>query len=215
MLSLFGDLSGVDFLINAIAYVLVVILSLTIHEYAHALAAYKCGDSTAKVQGRVTLNPLKHIDPIGLICTAIFGFGWASPVPVNPSNFRNIRKGIAWTSVAGVLSNLILAFLGFGLFKLTLLITINNYFILFIQQMFYFMFLINISLAVFNFLPIYPLDGFKFVESFAKYNNRFIDFMHKYGYLVLLLVLLVFDGLLIKLISFISWPITWFWNLII
>ena len=214
MISFIGSLSGSDFLIVAISYILVVILSLSLHEFAHAFVAYKNGDSTPKLQGRITINPLKHIDPIGLICTACFGFGWASPVQINPSNFRNVKKGIVWTSLAGVFTNIILAFVGYGVFELTLLIKSTNYFILFIQQFFYFMYLINISLAVFNFLPIYPLDGFKFVEAVTKYNNQFVQFMRKYGYIVLLLLIVVFDGLLIKLINIVSYPITMFWKLI-
>ena len=214
MLFFLNDLKGADFLIVAVSYILVIILSLSLHEFAHAFIAYKNGDSTPKIQGRVSMNPFKHIDPIGLICTAFFGFGWASPVQINPSNFRNVKRGIVWTSVAGVITNLILSFIGYGLFELTMLINSTNYFIAFIQQFFYFMYIINVSLAVFNFLPIYPLDGFKFVEALTKYNNKFVQFMYKYGYIVLILLLLVFDNLLFKLINIVSFPIEFFWKLI-
>ena len=110
MLFFMGSYTGMDFIIVSLAYILAVTLALSFHEFAHAYSAYKMGDSTPKLQGRVSLNPFKHIDPIGFICCAMFGFGWAKPVQINQNNFRNIKKGIGWTSVAGVLMNLLLAF---------------------------------------------------------------------------------------------------------
>ena len=116
MLFFLDSYKGTDFLVAALSYIIVIVLSLSLHEFAHAFAAYKSGDNTPKMQGRVSINPLKHIDGIGFICCAFFGFGWAKPVQVNPNNFRNIKKGTGWTSVAGVLMNLLLAFVGCGLY---------------------------------------------------------------------------------------------------
>ena len=214
MLFFLQSFKGTDFLIVALAYIIVIVLSLSLHEFAHGYVAYKCGDQTPKLQGRITLNPLKHMDPVGILCCAFFGFGWAKPVQINPTNFRNIKKGIAWTSVSGVLMNLILGFLGYGLFCLTTLIQSRNFFVLFLQEFFYLLFMLNICLAVFNFLPIYPLDGFKLIEVCTKYNNKYVQFMHKYGNWILLIFIVFFDGLLYKLIDLLSYPIIWFWHLI-
>lgn len=210
--NLSGDSS--QFIIIALANILAVVLALSLHEFAHAFTAYKCGDSTPKLTGRLTLNPLNHMDPIGLVCCAIFRFGWAKPVQINPTNFRNIKKGVILTSIAGVLTNLIFAFISFGLYKLCLLIISTNVLVLFLQYFLYYLFMINLCLAVFNFLPIYPLDGFKLVEVLSKYNNNFVKFMYRYGNLILILLIVFFDSLLIRLISLISYPITWFWSLI-
>lgn len=214
MLFYYNSFKGIDFVVFALAYLLVIILSLSLHEFAHAYSAYKCGDNTPKAMGRVNLNPFRHIDAIGIICCALFGFGWARPVQIQPSNFRNVKKGTVWTSIAGVLTNFILSFLGYGFYCLTGLISINNYFILFLRLFFYAMYFINLSLAIFNFLPIYPLDGFKLVEALTKYDNPYVNFMYKYGNLILVLLIVFFDNILIKLMSLLSYPILWFWSFI-
>ena len=215
MLFYIGRYTGIEFIIFFLAYLIVVIMSLTLHEFAHAFVAYKNGDSTPKMQGRISLNPLKHIDLIGIICCAFFGFGWAKPVEINPSNFRNVKKGTAWTSVAGVIVNLILAFLGYGIYSLLVKFAISNYFMLFLEILFYHMFFLNLCLCVFNLLPIYPLDGFKLVEVFTKYNNAYVQFMYKYGNIILIVFVVFFDNILIKLIELLSYPITWFWTFLI
>ena len=108
MLFFIQNYQGMEFFVVALSYILVVVFSLSMHEFAHAFVAYKCGDPTPKMEGRITLNPLKHIDPIGIICCALFGFGWANPVKINSTQFRNIKKGTIWTSISGVLMNIIL-----------------------------------------------------------------------------------------------------------
>ncbi len=152
---------------SAIAYVIaslfVIFVTLPFHEYAHAFVADKLGDRTARYQGRLTLNPLAHIDYLGALAIILFGFGWARPVPVNANNFKNAKKGMAITAAAGPIMNLILAFVGSFLhfaFANTGVEVLNI-----ISDMSYRFCVINISLAVFNLLPIPPLDGWKVLGS--------------------------------------------------
>ncbi|MBQ8724383.1 MAG: site-2 protease family protein, partial [Oscillospiraceae bacterium] len=101
-----------------VARVMVILLILPLHEYAHAFIARKCGDYTAENSGRLTLNPFAHVDPIGAVLLLLTGFGWAKPVPINPNAMRNPRNGVIWTSLAGPFSNLIVAFIGFILLRI-------------------------------------------------------------------------------------------------
>ena len=105
-----------SFLIEVIAGLIAVVFIFAPHEFAHAFVAYKCGDGTAKMQGRLTLNPLKHMDPTGFLLCAVAGFGWAKPVPIYPSNFRHYRRGLFCTAIAGVVTNYIISFLAYPLF---------------------------------------------------------------------------------------------------
>ena len=214
MLSFLRAYEGTEFISSAIGFLFAIIIALSFHEFAHAFVAYKCGDTTPKMQGRVTLNPLKHIEPIGFLCCALFGFGWAKPVQIQPMNFRNFKKGNGLTSVAGVLMNLLLAFVGCGFYYGLSLVYVDNIFFNMLIQFFYFTYVINICLAVFNILPIYPLDGFKLIENYTKYGNGYVNFMYKYGSLILLGVILVFEDLLSLLIVYVRLPIELFWQLI-
>ena len=146
---------------------LAALIALTVHEFSHGYAAYKLGDPTAKSLGRLTLNPVKHIDPIGALCMVFFRFGWAKPVPINPRYFKKPKRDFALTALAGPLSNLLLAFA----FGLVYLLTVKGFSSVFFESelsyrlavnltLFIYIFhAVNLGLAVFNLIPVPPLDG--------------------------------------------------------
>lgn len=146
---------------------LAALVALTVHEFSHGYAAYKMGDNTAKNLGRLTFNPLKHLDPVGLICMIFFRVGWAKPVPINARNFKNPKWGFALVGIAGPLSNLLLGFLTGGAYLAVLAMTRDVAFeagvlynlvkngVLFLATFFS----VNIGLGIFNLLPIPPFDG--------------------------------------------------------
>ena len=164
-----------------------ILIALTFHEFAHGLAAYAMGDDTAKNAGRLSLDPMKHIDPIGFIMLFIMRFGWAKPVPINENNFRHERLGLFFVSIAGITMNLILALI----FQLILFFTAD------IVQLFAYVYVmrgivwINIMLAAFNLLPIPPLDGSKIIYTFLPRNLRFTFYKYEsYGSIILIILLL-------------------------
>jgi len=169
------------------AFILSVIIAIIMHELAHGFVALKQGDYTAKMQGRLTLNPIKHFDPLGFIMMVLAGFGWAKPVPVNPTYFKKYRKGLFLVSIAGVVTNIALAIVFGLLFRFVLpLLPYDTIFFEFFSYFFLYGTLLNISLAAFNLLPVFPLDGFRIIESFTRYGNKFCTFMRRYGSYVLL-----------------------------
>jgi len=193
------------------AIVAVVLLySLALHELGHALVADRMGDRTARNLGRVTLNPIKHLDPIGTLLLLFVGFGWAKPVPIRPGNFRNYRVGMFWVSIAGILVNLTIAV--FALFILAALgTTLAN-----LPRIFpnaggggdplrYGLFVaaqINVVLAVFNLLPIPPLDGSKILSAFLPASmQRAVWQLERYGFLLVILVITVFRDQVFGLIN--------------
>jgi len=161
------------------------LVALTIHEFAHAFASHKLGDPTPKWQGRLTFNPLAHIDPFGLIMLWLFGFGWGRPVEIDPTYYRNRRKGTMWVSFAGPLSNIITAFVVLCL-QVAVVLTIKNDFLLNLLDM---MFQFNIFLAVFNLLPIPPLDGSKILAGFlpGRLAYKYQMLVGQWGMLILFL----------------------------
>jgi Zn-dependent protease len=166
------------------------IISLTIHEFAHALAADKLGDPTPRHQNRVTLNPLAHLDPIGTLMILLTSFGWGKPVEFDPYNLKNPIRDTALIALAGPLSNLVLA---------TLLSVIIRLGVLPMEWMYsaaYAVLFVNVSLAIFNLIPVYPLDGSKILVAAlpAQTALEYEDFMHRYGFLVLLFLILPLVG---------------------
>ena len=143
---------------------LAVLIALTVHEFCHGYAAYKLGDNTAAMYGRLTLNPLKHLDPVGALCMLFFRFGWAKPVPINPRNFKKPKRDFALSALAGPLSNITLGFI-FGFFYLLsfrLLIGSVGFAATLLYNLTYFLgafHAVNIGLGVFNLIPIPPFDG--------------------------------------------------------
>ena len=177
-----------------IAYVSAILVALSFHEFGHAFVAYKEGDKTAKSLKRLTLKPLNHIDPIGFVCLLIFGFGWAKPVPVDSRNFKHKKLGEFLVSIAGVTVNFILAFLFTGIYCLIYKIGYNflfdgNIIGFALRNYFSFAIIINIGLGRFNLLPIYPLDGFRIIESFTGRESNFSVVMRRYSFIIVILLL--------------------------
>lgn len=181
-----------------------ILVALAFHEWAHAYAAYRLGDPTAFNYGRMTLNPLAHIDPLGFVMLALFRFGWAKPVPVNARNFKNPRRDEIIVGLAGVVTNLLLAFIAMGVFfALAVTVGLKN---AALNTVIYYFYFINLSLCVFNLLPIPPLDGYQvFSWLFArKVGLKPFMFLEKYGNIIL--IVLLATGVLSNIMSVVvSW----------
>ena len=180
--------------ILAIVYLAVLLFVIAIHEFAHAKVADYFGDPTAKISGRLTLNPMAHVDLYGILFLIFFGFGWGKPVPVDSYNLKNPKKELAIISLAGPGSNLIMLLLSSVLLKL--LVYLQLPFITAIGTTFLTIFIqLNIILGVFNLLPIYPLDGFKIVAGLLP-DDKVGDWygLEKYGIIFLILLLIPLGG---------------------
>ncbi len=185
------------------------IVGLTFHEYAHGLAAYKLGDKTAYYQGRLTLNPLPHLDPVGFLMLVFFRFGWARPIPVNPLNFRgDMKRGLMLVSLAGPATNMIVALVSAPLLGLAAA------FMPFEKEIFVgmldSMILINVILAVFNLLPVPPLDGSKILAGILPGRQEWLYQLEQYG--VIILLILLFTGIIGKVLGFFIYPAYGFLN---
>ena len=209
-----GDIT--DYIIQLLLSLPIIFLALSLHETAHGFVAYKLGDPTAKNLGRLTLNPAKHLDPIGFVCMLLAGFGWAKPVPINSRHFKKPRRDIALTSIAGPVSNLLLAFVFVIVFRFTVpywwrsiyLVSLGGgaaldkvYFYLYV--LIYLAIQMNITLAVFNLLPIPPLDGSKILYSFLSPRAYFKIAPYE-RYISIAFMLLLVMGVLSPLLSTIT-----------
>lgn len=208
ILSKFLYYLNLNFGISSLLYSLPgIILALTIHEFFHALAAYAMGDNTAKQYGRLTLNPIAHMDPLGFLCLIVTRrFGWAKPVPVNDLNFKNRKKGMLLVSLAGPMSNFITAMLIAVIYA----IFYNNMGDV-IRTILQIAYIINLSIGAFNLIPIPPLDGSKILESFLNDRQRF--FMRRYAiYSNIIILILIFSGIIGSILGPVIFAIDWLIN---
>ena len=189
-----------DAVISFLLFLPVLLISLTVHEYCHGYAAYKCGDNTAQWHGRLTLNPIKHLDPIGTLMMLTVGFGFARPVPINPRNFKHYKRDLCIVSIAGPLSNVLLAFIGELLFyvvaQVIYLFEPQTIYAAFssnlykVWDVFIGMFITaNAVLAVFNMIPIPPLDGSRLISILLPLKVQI--FFEKYERIIMLVVFIV------------------------
>lgn len=202
-----------DTLIQFLFVVPCVLIALTFHEFAHGYMAYKLGDPTAKNLGRLTLNPLKHLDPIGTICMIFFHFGWAKPVPINSRYFKKPRRDMALTAAAGPIMNFILALFGVLvcriLTKIFVAFPAQSDFVYYIRYaaltLFSYFHMLNLSLGVFNLIPIPPLDGSRIFYIFLP-PKWYFGVMKYEKYIQLALLVLLWTGLLSRPLSAaVSW----------
>jgi len=184
---------------DPLAFVLVAVpllYSVIVHEVAHGWVAYKMGDPTAKWQGRLSLNPIKHLDPIGTLMLFLVGFGWAKPVPINFNNISDKRRGLIFVSSAGIIANILFAFTALLLFRLSSMSSSGMMAILV-----YYVVQINITLAALNSIPIPPLDGSKILMGVASGRVQyFLASLEPYGFFII--VGLLYLGILNPLIAF-------------
>ncbi len=190
-----GSMDFSSVIIYILSSLIVIFLTLPVHEYAHGWTAVKLGDPTPRYQGRLSFSPFAHIDYIGALCIILFGFGWAKPVQVNSFNFRNPKRDMAITALAGPVSNIVMAtialFISNAIMAFAPAVTVTFY----VFAFFYFIAQINISLAVFNLIPIPPLDGSRLLSALLP-DRIYYKIMRYERYFFILLIGLLYLGVL-------------------
>lgn len=200
-----GGSSATQILTYILSTLAVVFLTLPVHEYAHGFIAVKLGDPTPRYQGRLTLNPFAHIDWMGAACIILFGFGWARPVQVNSRYFKNPKRDMAFTALAGPVANFIMAFVSLLICNLSKFIYIRTASIIptYVYYIFYYIADINVYLAVFNLIPIPPLDGSRLLSAFLP-DKYYYKIMQYERYIFLAVLALLWLGVLSGPLSFLS-----------
>lgn len=199
-----------------LARAIVLFTAITVHECAHGFVAYKLGDPTAKYSGRLTLNPIAHLDIWGALCMLLCGFGWAKPVPINPMYFRDRKRDSAICALAGPVSNILLALIGVllaALFDSLVMFRHYNFITGFVSQFFRQLISVNIGFAVFNLIPFPPLDGSKVLGAFLPYEkyNKLLMY-ERFGFPILMV--LSFTGVIGRILYLFINPLVNLMNLI-
>src|SRR3989344_440535 len=185
--------------ITALVFVIGLIMAISIHEAAHAFVAYRLGDPTAKLAGRLTLDPRSHLDPIGTLALLLIGFGWGKPTPFDPFNLRNVKRDSALISAAGAVSNFILASVLSLPYLVAFFTNSINLTIISLYQLLSPIILINLLLGVFNLIPVHPLDGFKVLAGLLP-RDWYRDFIQTERYGIFILLFLLITGAIGKIL---------------
>ena len=220
LISLTSLLSSEGALFSLLLGIPGVLIAITFHEFAHGFVAYKLGDNTAKMEGRLSLNPFAHLDPIGTLMLVFLGIGWGKPVHVNPTNYTrkmSMEKGEAIVSLAGPLMNIILAFI-FGIIYFVILKFVGEDFLtstvgIIVMGMIQSTIVTNVGLGIFNLIPLPPLDGSKIIKPFLPYNAK-QWFINNEQIFYIIFIFLWISGLAGRIISpAIAWLATWILNI--